>query len=172
MKPNFNCGYSPKPNLQHIPNSWGRLDADASRRLRVAIKGTIQQYFEARDEAAEAMFRKVEQMLRGLVETGEMTSEDVAEELNDMRKDLGNEGGAIRSELPHADITIHPLYQQTIKDVLSEEAFAQYTARQAERENLYQQALRNVAGCKLGYAADFGRYAAKTVRNDSSRTDR
>lgn len=128
----------------------GHLDADASRRLRVAIKGTIQQYFEARDEAAEAMFRKVEQMLMGLVETGEMRSEDAAEEINNMRRDLGNEGGTIRSELPHADITMHPLYQRTIKDVLSEEAFAQYTARQAERENLHQQALRNVAVASLG----------------------
>ena len=43
-----------------------------------------------------------------------------------------------------ADIMHHPLYQQTIKDVLSEEAFAQYKERQAERHGFRQQALREV----------------------------
>ena len=42
------------------------------------------------------------------------------------------------------DITDHPMYQRTIKDVLSEEAFAQYRAYQAEREAWYQQVLRDV----------------------------
>ena len=42
------------------------------------------------------------------------------------------------------DITEHPMYQRTIKDVLSEEAFAQYSAYQAEREAWYQQVLRDV----------------------------
>lgn len=42
------------------------------------------------------------------------------------------------------DITDHPMYQRTIKDVLSEEAFAQYGAYQAEREAWYQQVLRDV----------------------------
>ena len=128
----------------------GALGEDASRRLTVAIKGTVQQYFEARDKEAETMFHKVKAVLMGLVESGEMKREDAAEELNDMRRDLGNENGAIRRQLPNADITRHPLYQQTIKDVLSEEAFAQYTARQTERENWHQQALRGVAVASLG----------------------
>ena len=126
------------------------LNADGSRRLSVAINGTVQQYFEARDKDAETMFHKVEAVLMGLVESGEMKREHAAEELNDMRSDLGNENGAIRRQLPNADITMHPLYQQAIKDVLSEEAFAQYTARQAERENWHQQALRDVAVASLG----------------------
>lgn len=42
------------------------------------------------------------------------------------------------------DITDHPMYQRTIKDVLSEEAFAQYSAYQAEREGWHQQVLRDV----------------------------
>ena len=49
----------------------------------------------------------------------------------------GDEGANI-------DITDHPMYQQTIKDVLSEEAFAQYTASQAEREVWHQQVLRDL----------------------------
>ena len=43
-----------------------------------------------------------------------------------------------------AEITHHPLYQQTIKDALSEEGFAQYKVRQAERQDFRQQALREV----------------------------
>ena len=96
------------------------------------------------------MFHKVEAVLMGLVESGEMKREDAAEELNDMRKDLGNEKGVIRRQLPRLDIIMHPLFQQTIKDVLSEDAFAQYTAHQAERENWHQQALRDVAVASLG----------------------
>ena len=42
------------------------------------------------------------------------------------------------------DITEHPMYQRTIKDVLSEEAFAQYSAYQAERKGWHQQVLRDV----------------------------
>ena len=42
------------------------------------------------------------------------------------------------------DITDHPMYQQAIKDVLSEEAFAQYSAYQAEREVWHQQVLRDL----------------------------
>ena len=43
------------------------------------------------------------------------------------------------------DITDHSLYQQTIKDVLSEDAFAQYSAHRAERETFHQQVLRDMA---------------------------
>ena len=42
------------------------------------------------------------------------------------------------------NITEHPMYQQAIKDVLSEEAFSQYSTYQAEREVWYQQVLRDL----------------------------
>ena len=42
------------------------------------------------------------------------------------------------------DITDHPMYQQAIKDVLSEEAFAQYNTYQADREVWHQQVLRDL----------------------------
>lgn len=41
-------------------------------------------------------------------------------------------------------ITDHPMYQQAIKDVVTEEAFAQYSTYQAEREVWHQQVLRDV----------------------------
>ena len=42
------------------------------------------------------------------------------------------------------DITDHPMYQQAIKDVVSEEAFAQYSTYQAKREVWHQQVLRDL----------------------------
>ena len=53
-------------------------------------------------------------------------------------------------------ITSHPMYQQAIKDVLSEEAFAAYSKHQAERETLSQQALRGmvVAGMDMQLLLD------------------
>ena len=57
---------------------------------------------------------------------------------------LETQGDNLRAKYKETDITHHPLYQQTIKDVLSEEGFAQYKARQAERQDFRQQALRDV----------------------------
>ncbi len=50
---------------------------------------------------------------------------------------------------PIYDITYHPLYQQTLKDVLSEKKYAQYTSFQAERDKFHQQALRDLAAANL-----------------------
>ena len=47
-------------------------------------------------------------------------------------------------EEANIDLTDHPMYQQAIKDVLSEEAFAQYSTYQAEREVWHQQVLRDL----------------------------
>ena len=127
----------------------GPLDENASRHLAVATKGVLQQYFEARDKDAETMFHKVEAVLMRLVEDGVMKREDATEKLNDMRRELGNEKGVIRRQLPHADVTKHPLYQQTIKDVLSKEAFRQYKEIQAERESFHLQVLRHLGVTSL-----------------------
>ena len=48
------------------------------------------------------------------------------------------------------DIINHPLYQQAIKDVLSEAAFMQYKERQAETEAFRQQASRDLVVVALG----------------------
>ena len=132
----------------------GPLDENASRRLTVAIKGVVQQHFDAREKEAERMFRKVEAVLMRGVEAGEIKPEHVAEILNDMREELGNEEGVIQSQLsrllPHADTIKHPLYQQAIKDVLSAAAFMQYKNIQAEREAFRQQASRDLVVTGIG----------------------
>ena len=128
----------------------GPLDKDASQRLSTAIKGVVQQYIEAQDTDPEATYRETATKLTQAVKAGEMTDKQVEEKLDVLMKELWDEDGAMRWREPNGDITRHPLFQQAIKDVLSEEAFAQYTARQTERENWHQQALRDVAVACLG----------------------
>ena len=122
----------------------------ASRRLSVAIDGVVQQYIDAQDTDPEATYRETAAKLTQAVEAGEMTHKQVEEKLDALMKELWGKNGAIRWNEPWGDITRHPLFQRTIKDVLSEEAFAQYTAHQAERDNWHQQALRDLAVASLG----------------------
>ncbi len=50
---------------------------------------------------------------------------------------------------PTYDITYHPLFQLTLKDVLSEDEYAKYIAIQTERDNFRQQALRDLVVADL-----------------------
>ena len=126
------------------------LNKDASQHLSTAIKGVVQQYIEAQDTDPEATYRETAAQLTQAVKAGEMTQKQADERLDALMKALWDENGTIRWREPNGDITRHPLFQQAIKDVLSEEAFAQYTARQTERDNSHQQALRDVAVASLG----------------------
>ena len=126
------------------------LNGDASRRLSVAIEGVVQQYIDAQDTDPEATYRETATKLTQAVKAGEMTQKQSDERLDALMKELWDENGTIRWREPNGDITRNPLFQKTIKDVLSEEAFTQYTARQAERDKWHQQALRDVAVASLG----------------------
>ncbi len=126
------------------------LDKKASRRLALAIDGVVQQYIDAQDTDPEATYRETAAKLALAVESGGITQKQVDERLNTLKQELWGKNGAIRWSEPWGDITRHPLFQKTIEDVLSEEAFAQYTAHQAEKENSHQQALRNLAVTSLG----------------------
>ena len=120
----------------------GTLDERAARRLALVAKGVAQQYFEAQEEAREAISRKVEVDLTKKVEDGIMTREEAAAMLNftvqNAMGELWRDGG------PNIEITSHPLYQQAIKDVLSDEAFARYSKHQTERATWHQQTLRDI----------------------------
>ncbi|MYH83293.1 carboxypeptidase regulatory-like domain-containing protein [Candidatus Poribacteria bacterium] len=107
----------------------GLLNKDADQRLQMVTKGVVQQYMETQGKGPETVFRETAAKLRQAVEAGEITHEKATEKLEILRG--------------KPDITDHPLYQQTIKDVLSEDAFKQYRAHQTERDNLRQQALRD-----------------------------
>lgn len=107
----------------------GPLNEDADQRLQLAAKGAVQQYLETQGKDPETIFRETAAKLRQAVEAGEITHEEAAEKLEILRG--------------KPDITEYLLYQQAIKDVLSEDAFKQYRAHQTERDNLRQQALRD-----------------------------
>ena len=126
------------------------LNKEASQRLSIAINGVVQQYLDAQDTDPEATYRETAAKLTQAVKAGEMTQKQADERLDALMKELWDENGSIRWREPNGDITRHPLFQQAIKDALSEEAFAQYTARQTERDNWHQQALRDVAVASLG----------------------
>ena len=120
----------------------GPLDERATRRMALVTKGVVQQYFEAQEEVRDALSREIQADLRQKVEDGKMTREEAAAMLeftvkNAMAELHGSEGVQI-------DITEYPLYQQAIKDVLSEKAFARYSEYQVERAVLHQQALRDI----------------------------
>ena len=66
-----------------------------------------------------------------------MTRERALGALEAIKKNLSDKNSVIDA----SGITAHRLYQQTIKDVLSEEAYAQYSAHQAERRAWRRQAL-------------------------------
>ena len=124
----------------------GPLDERAARRLALAARGAVQQYFEKRDEIREQVLQGFAEKYRQRIEAGEMTLEQAAVGLQVIRKDLWDEDriNRQRGETSASGITKHRLYQQAIKDVLSEEAFAQYKAHQAKREALRLQALRDL----------------------------
>lgn len=123
--------------LQAHTELLGPLDEHASQRLALAAKGAVQQHFEARDERREKTIQAFEANLMQKIEAGEMTRERALGALEAIKKNLSDKNSVIDA----SGITAHRLYQQTIKDVLSEEAYAQYSAHQAERRAWRRQAL-------------------------------
>ena len=75
-------------------------------------------------------------------------------ELEALKKELWQEEKELvtENEYKHesnTEITNHPLYQQTIKDVLSDKAFARYKALQAERQAFRLQATSDLVVASL-----------------------
>ena len=131
----------------------GPLDERAARRLALAAKGVAEQDSEnqdkgreiVQDKGREIVLQEFETQFMKAVEAGEMTREQAAKRFQAMKEHLWNkENKNKRHESSASGITKHSLYQQAIKDVLSEEAFNRYKAHQAEREALRLQALRDI----------------------------
>lgn len=123
----------------------GTLDEQTSQRLTIATKGVVQQYLETKERMA--MYREAQAKIMEAVATREITAEQADQKLGEITEELWGENLAYEEtgEPYGVDITNHPLYQKTIKEVLSEETYVQYIARQTERENFYQQVLRDLA---------------------------
>ena len=127
----------------HTEQQLGTLSEQEKQRLRIAIKGIIQQAIEAQPDIEE----KVDYIgalagIMGGFMMQELTREQAAEQLEVLKKTMVDKTGMGKrwERLELHNLTNHPLYQRTIKDVLSEEAYRQYTARQTEREVFQTQA--------------------------------
>ena len=109
---------------------WGEGEDDASEfqeKMRQFVEAKLTAHTEQLGPLDESASQRLVLVTKGVVE-----------------EYLETQGENLRAKYEETDITYHPLYQQTIEDVLSEEAFAQYKARQAERQGFRQQALRDV----------------------------
>ena len=109
---------------------WGEGEEDASEfqeKMRQFVEAKLAAHTEQLGPLDENASQRLALVTKGVVE-----------------EYLETQGDILKAKYEETDITHHPLYQQTIEDVLSEEAFAQYKARQAERQAFRQQALRDV----------------------------
>ena len=119
----------------------GPLEESASERLTLATKGVVEEYLDTQGEDSRAKYEEAEKEVREAVVAGKMTRLEAAQRLEGLRRRFHAEERSTNSD---TDITRHPLYQRTIEDVLPQEVFAQYKARQAERQAFRQQAWRDV----------------------------
>ena len=142
----------------------GSLDDRASRRLSLVTKGVVEQHLEAQPEDPDERYKRVERVKAEIIKAakaGKINRREVGAKLEALKKELE----ALKKELwqeekewvteneykhkSNTEITNHPLYQQTIKDVLSDEAFARYKALQAERQAFRLQATSDLVVASL-----------------------
>ena len=132
----------------------GSLDDRASRRLSLVTKGVVEQHLEAQPEDPDERHKKAEAEIIKAVKAGKINRREVGAKLEALKKELWQEEKewVTENEYKHksnTEITNHPLYQQTIKDVLSDEAFARYKALQAERQAFRLQATSDLVIASL-----------------------
>ena len=118
----------------------GPLDVYAADRLALVAKGVLHQHLEAMGADALHKRFRAEAQLRQDVADGALTREQAAMALGALKEEFRSEQAPVLD-----DITGHPLYQYTIEETLSEEAFTRYQERQEERTAYLQRALRDLA---------------------------
>ena len=120
----------------------------AAKRLELVTKGVLQQYIETRNPDDSKKFEYLLDLHNLMVDVIDQNipREQAAKQLEAMKKTLVDESGTNKlwGGTGLHNITNHPLYQQAIKDVLSDEAYSQYIARQTERQIFRLQAARDV----------------------------
>jgi hypothetical protein len=128
---------------------FGTLNESASKRLKTATNGVVQQYIEAQNPNMDDDFKFIAEIgaLMGAFMRKVISRDEALERLEVMKNELWGERGTNKrwDKIELHNITNHPLYQQAIKDVLSEDAYLRYRAHQAERKNFQIQASRNLA---------------------------
>ncbi len=132
----------------------GPLNESASKRLETATNGVIQQYIEVELPDVDDNFEFISKIgsLTQAFMLQNISREQALEKLESVKKELWGKRGTNKpwDQYEPYNIINHPLYQQAIKDVLSEDAYSQYKARQAERENFRIQASRDFILAYIG----------------------
>ena len=142
----------------------GPLDERAKKRLALVSKGVVEQYLESQSTAHQAdprkeEFQRAEKRIRIAVEAGRITKQQAGERLAEMK--LRADGAANRKmefdpetqkdqKSGFKDVlTNHPLYQKTISDVLSIEAYAEYQRKQEKKKAYYMMASKDLVVAML-----------------------
>ena len=114
---------------------WNKVDsAESEAQMMEATEAKLTAHTELLGPLDERAARRLALVTKGVVQQYLEAQDAGREAMDEFWRGTDTE----------VDITNHRLYQQAIKDVLSEEAFAQYTAYQVEREAFHQQALRDI----------------------------
>ena len=116
---------------------WIELNADTAKsqeQMMEITEAKLVAHTELLGPLDERAARRLALVTKGVAQQYTEARGETREAMNELWGD----------ERTKVDITDHPLYQQTIKDVLSEEAFAEYSEYRAERETFHQQALRDL----------------------------
>ena len=150
----------------------GIRDEQALKRLEFAATGVAHQFTENQIEFLNTRLTFVEALTKLMmaVSISSITREAANKKLNTIWQDFqekkndiqGGVEGEDKTNQPHYQHTIknmyfdqisyilnHPLYQHTVKDVLSEDAYTQYIEKQTEREEVCQQAARDLVVANL-----------------------
>lgn len=114
---------------------WNKVDsAESEAQMMEATEAKLTAHTELLGPLDERAARRLALVTKGVVQQYLEAQDAGREAMDEFWRGTDTE----------VDITNHRLYQQAIKDVLSEEAFARYSEHQAERATLHQQALRGI----------------------------
>lgn len=161
-----------KTVLAAYTEQLGICDEQALKRLDLAATGVAHQFTENQIEILNTRLTFVEALtnltmaVSNFSITREAANKNIKTIWQDFQQKKNNIQGVVegidKTNQPHYQHTIknmyfdqisyilnHPLYQRAIKDVLSEDAYAQYIEKQTEREEFLQQAARDVVLANL-----------------------
>ena len=142
----------------------GPLDERAKKRLALVSKGVVEQYLESQSTAHQAdprkeEFQRAEKRIRIAIEAGRITKQQAEERLAGMKlRADGAANGKMKFDIETQKdqesgfkdvLTNHPLYQKTINDVLSIEAYAEYQRKQEKKKAYYMMASRDLVVAML-----------------------
>ena len=142
----------------------GPLDERAKKRLALVSKGVVEQYLESQSTAHQAdprkeEFQRAEKRIRIAIEAGRITKQQAEKRLAGMKlRADGAANGKMKFDIETQKdqesgfkdvLTNHPLYQKTINDVLSIEAYAEYQRKQEKKKAYYMMASRDLVVAML-----------------------